>query len=133
MAVDDLIARAEAARFLYKHGELTHSAAKAAVDKLCDNGFAIVSAAQIAAQAAEIERLRAERPGLWCAGRDAAADDAESKCPKCDGEGWLWGYELDDPPDTGSHDDTRYSCDGRTHRDASRIRALTPPETEGRG
>jgi hypothetical protein len=35
-------------------------------------------------------------------------------CDKCDGEGWVWGHELDsyypDPHDCYS-DDTRYTCD----------------------
>ncbi len=39
---------------------------------------------------------------------------ASETCPKCGGEGWLWGYELDDyeHPHPGQSDDTRYSCDG---------------------
>lgn len=38
-------------------------------------------------------------------------------CPKCDGAGWLWWYELDeyDGPGNNPHDcqidDTRYTCD----------------------
>lgn len=33
-------------------------------------------------------------------------------CPKCDGHGWLWREELDDPGDwDGIADDTKYSCD----------------------
>jgi len=36
--------RNDAVRFLYKHGDLTFSAAHAAVEKLCNNGFRIVRA-----------------------------------------------------------------------------------------
>lgn len=36
--------RNDAVQFLYKHGDLTYSAAQAAVDKLCNNGFRIVRA-----------------------------------------------------------------------------------------
>ena len=37
-------------------------------------------------------------------------------CPKCDGEGWLWRHELDDPGEDylrgrEGRDDTRYTCD----------------------
>lgn len=38
----------EAAQFLYKHGDLTYSAARAAVSKLTDNGFTIRRASQAA-------------------------------------------------------------------------------------
>ena len=35
-----------------------------------------------------------------------------NRCLKCGGEGWLWGYELDDPdPDTYDDGMTRYTCD----------------------
>jgi len=36
--------RNDAVQFLYKHGDLTYSAAHSAVDKLCSNGFRIVRA-----------------------------------------------------------------------------------------
>lgn len=35
-------------------------------------------------------------------------------CPKCDGEGWLWGFELENPPDLPPFHparDQRYACD----------------------
>jgi len=64
----------------------------------------------------------------WEAGRDAAADKLSSMCPKCGGEGWLWGHELVEPPDVEGHDDTRYSCDSEVHEYAAAIRNLTPPE-----
>ena len=38
----------------------------------------------------------------------------ELRCPKCNGEGWVWSHELDDyyPPDNfDGIDDTRYTCD----------------------
>jgi hypothetical protein len=45
-----------------------------------------------------------------------------AKCPKCDGQGWLWAHELneyyggsgDQSPMT---DDTKYQCDHICHRD----------------
>jgi hypothetical protein len=64
----------------------------------------------------------------WEAGRDVAADMLSSMCPKCGGEGWLWGHELVEPPDVEGYDDTRYSCDSEVHEYAAAIRALTPPE-----
>lgn len=36
------------------------------------------------------------------------------KCPKCDGEGWLWWFELDSydgPACQTGEDDTHYACD----------------------
>lgn len=46
------------------------------------------------------------------------------ECPKCQGEGWLWGKELDNPDDD-TYDDTmtRYTCDGPIHRES-------PPATD---
>ena len=35
-------------------------------------------------------------------------------CPKCQGEGWLWDFELDNympDPHDASVDDQKYSCD----------------------
>ena len=38
------------------------------------------------------------------------------ECPKCQGEGWLWGKELNDPDEATYADTmTRYSCDDPTH------------------
>lgn len=37
-----------------------------------------------------------------------------NQCEKCNGEGWLWGYELEEysPPENfNGIDDTQYSCD----------------------
>ena len=36
------------------------------------------------------------------------------QCPKCDGEGWLWWFELDEyhgPANETGQDDQRYMCD----------------------
>ena len=39
-------------------------------------------------------------------------DKGRMKCEKCDGAGWLWGYELDDPDeDTYTDSMTQYTCD----------------------
>jgi len=39
-------------------------------------------------------------------------------CPKCNGSGWLWAYELDRyHRDSLYFDDTRYSCDGEGCRE----------------
>lgn len=37
----------------------------------------------------------------------------EEICEKCSGEGWLWGYELDEyeMPEGCIWDDNRYPCD----------------------
>jgi hypothetical protein len=39
----------------------------------------------------------------------------DTECSKCNGEGWLWWYELDNfaghDPTECVGDDTRYSCD----------------------
>ncbi len=54
----------------------------------------------------------------WMTDREMALRDAasaaKSSCVKCGGDGWQWGYELDDPPgdEAPRPDDTRYSCDG---------------------
>jgi len=33
------------------------------------------------------------------------------ECEKCDGEGWLWGHELDSPYDFEYISDQHYNCD----------------------
>ena len=57
--------------------------------------------------------LSAVQPTREMALREAASA-AKSSCVKCGGDGWQWGYELDDPPgdEAPRPDDTRYSCDG---------------------
>jgi hypothetical protein len=60
-----------------------------------------------------------------------AADIVAKLCQKCGGEGWIWGHELDDPPDVTGHDDTRYSCDADPHKQADAIRARAA-ELEGK-
>lgn len=69
---------------------------------------------QMAAEAVAAERER-------CAGM------VRSSCPKCSGEGWLWGHELDEyeHPHPGQSDDTRYSCDGKGCAEAAAIRKGT--------
>ena len=55
---------------------------------------------------------------VWLTDREMAlreaASAAKSSCVKCGGDGWQWGYELDEPPgdEAPRPDDTRYSCDG---------------------
>lgn len=51
-----------------------------------------------------------------------AAQISRSRCPKCDGYGWLWGYELDDYcASVDMPDDTRYPCDGPGCKSANEI------------
>jgi len=38
-------------------------------------------------------------------------EDLKTNCNKCGGEGWLWDYELDDPPEDIYQTDNRYTCD----------------------
>lgn len=78
--------------------------------------------ADLARARERVEALERERDAAW----EKAADKVSSMCPKCDGEGWLWGYELAEPPDVEGHDDTRYSCDSEVHEYAAAIRALKP-------
>ena len=68
----------------------------------------------------------AARQAGWNAAIEAAAKHVAAKCPKCGGEGWIWGPELDDydPPQPGMADDTKYSCDGDLHIHIAAIRAM---------
>lgn len=63
-----------------------------------------------------------------------ALGDVTKHCPKCNGAGWLWDYELDEPtgrdPSYGP-DDTRYSCDGDLHEIVRTLRtAIATAEAE---
>ena len=91
------------------HGEALTLAADLLQEKIAHN-----------AAKAEIERLRAERPGLWEAGRDAAAEMAMSRA----------GSDPYGTPPVMAFD--RGYVAGCTSC-AAAIRALAPPETEGRG
>lgn len=67
--------------------------------------------------------------------RNAALEEAAKKicsmCEKCSGAGWLWGHELDCPPENVTQpDDTRYLCDGDWHKGEAAIRALKSEEKE---
>lgn len=44
-------------------------------------------------------------------GPDEHPEPEMTECSQCDGEGWVWGHEMDDPPDVPQPDDTRYTCD----------------------
>lgn len=89
------------------HGEALTLAADLLQEKIAHN-----------AAKAEIERLRAERPGLWCAGRDAAAQEVQE-----------WRDLPSVPPGNERAEVYNEACDDMLRY----IRALTPPETEGRG
>jgi hypothetical protein len=54
-----------------------------------------------------------------------AARKVSSMCPKCGGDGWLWGHELVVTPDVEGTDDTKYSCDSEVHDYAAAILART--------
>ena len=61
----------EAVQFLYKHGDLTYSVARAAVSKLIDNGFTIRRASQAAP--APSDALREAVDAAWNDAIEAAA------------------------------------------------------------
>lgn len=66
-------ARNEAVQFLYKHGELTYSAAAAAIAKLCNNGFHITRVPLAEALATTLAIALSEHEGnhgVMCDSRD---------------------------------------------------------------
>jgi hypothetical protein len=75
--------------------------------------------------ASALTRLLAE---ARVAERDRLAAMFQAQCPKCGGEGWLWGHELDDyeHPHPGQADGTKYTCDGAgcSHARATKGAAL---------
>jgi hypothetical protein len=55
-----------------------------------------------------------------------SAEIVDKHCKKCGGEGWLWGYELENPPEVPyGYDDTRYSCDSEIHHISNELRKLS--------
>lgn len=72
----------------------------------------------------DVQRRRAE--GNPITEQQPHAPSDAQKCEKCNGAGWLWWNELDDydgPAISTGRDDTKYSCDDRSHNAA--IRSLT--------
>lgn len=37
--------------------------------------------------------------------------ELKDKCQKCNGAGWVWSHELNEPTENGYCDDTKYTCD----------------------
>ena len=80
--------RNDAVQFLFKHGDLTFSAAHAAVEKLCNNGFRIVRADLAVPAQVRVKPLVWTGDGHWHSG---------------DNEGWMeeantpfgWGYAVE--------------------------------------
>lgn len=70
-------------------------------------------------------RLIAAAPALV-----EALEEIVTDCPKCQGEGWVWGDELDDydVQNAPSPDDTRYTCD-RCRKARAALRAAKGEET----
>lgn len=71
-----------------------------------------------------------ETDALVAAAYEDAAQKVQARCPKCGGEGWVWGHELEayTHPHPGQADDTKYSCDGIECSIAAAIRARVPAD-----